>query len=828
MKRFSATTRIAVGITCLTMSLLLAAQGLGVLPSPSDAKLKGRKELCESLAIYCSVAAQQGEIAEIAEIARAVAERDNDIVSLGLRQASTDKLLFTSGDHDREWKKADQNKSTPTHVRVPILEDDKQWGTLEVAFAPLTGTGVMKWVKDPIIGLIGFIAIAGFFGYAFYLRKMLRHLDPSAVIPDRVKTMLNTLAEGVLILDKQERVVLANDAFASTVGRSTADLQGLHVSSLQWTDPQSDEPVSEYPWSIALQNGTTQTGVRLGLKDEADTPRTFRVNSTAILGGDGSTRGALTTFDDVTTIEEKSARLRQMLEMLQQSRDEINRQNQELQQLATTDPLTGCMNRRSFFAQFETHWSSAKRYTHPLSCIMVDVDHFKKINDNHGHAVGDQVLRHVAETLKQLARDTDVVCRYGGEEFVILLPQINMEGVLLAAERFRKGIEDRPCAGIKITASIGCSGIELNARDPHALLDQADKSLYAAKRSGRNRVVRWDQVPADFDMSEKNAKKSAAAPAPPPPPSESAGMPIPFHAVTALMSALAHRDAATAEHSQRVADICVSTAKGLMSVNDSFLLEVAAMLHDIGKLGVPDAILLKPGRLTEEEWKVMRTHDQMGVEIISAAFASEALSDIVRTHHAWFSGNPENPGLPTGRDIPLGARILTIADAYDAMVSDRPYHKPKNREQAFAELRACAGKQFDPDLVERLISAVQGSDSTRTKRDANVSQKTALRIRLEIERLACAIDEKDLSMLTAMAGRVAAVAQKEGLPQIAEVATTLEKNAGETQDLEGILKLTNELLTLARSPQSLDMSKLGGPPKERLVIQPAPAQTVGR
>jgi putative nucleotidyltransferase with HDIG domain len=275
------------------------------------------------------------------------------------------------------------------------------------------------------------------------------------------------------------------------------------------------------------------------------------------------------------------------------------------------------------------------------------------------------------------------------------------------------------------------------------------------------------------------------------------------------MSALAHRDAATAEHSQRVADTCVSTAKGLMSVNDCFLLEVAAMLHDIGKLGVPDAILLKPGPLTEEEWKVMRTHDQMGVEIISAAFASEALSDIVRTHHAWFSGNPENPGLPTGRDIPLGARILTIADAFDAMVSDRPYHRPKTRQQAFAELRRCAGKQFDPELVERLIAAVEASDNNRVAPTSTVSQKTALRIRLEIERLACALDERDLSMLTAMAGRVAAVAAKDGMSEIAEVATMLEKSASEHADLEGILRLTNELLELCRSRQSLDVSSLG-------------------
>src|SRR5690242_432750 len=287
--------------------------------------------------------------------------------------------------------------------------------------------------------------------------------------------MLNTLAEGVVVLDKSERVVLANDAFATTVGKSANDLQGMRVSALHWTEPQSDDAVKDYPWSTSMRDGTTQTGIRLGLKDQAQTPRTFLVNCTSILGGDGSIRGALATFDDVTTIEERSARLRQMLEMLQQSRDEINRQNQELQALATTDPLTGCMNRRSFFATFETQWSSAKRYTHPLACIMVDVDHFKKINDRHGHSVGDQVLRHVAGLLKSLARDTDLVCRYGGEEFCILLPQINIDGAFQAAERFRKGIESSPCAGINITASVGCSAIECGARDPQALLDEADK-----------------------------------------------------------------------------------------------------------------------------------------------------------------------------------------------------------------------------------------------------------------------------------------------------------------------------------------------------------------
>jgi diguanylate cyclase (GGDEF)-like protein/PAS domain S-box-containing protein/putative nucleotidyltransferase with HDIG domain len=755
MRRFSAATRISVGLTCLTMSLLMAAQSLGVIPSPVEATLKGRKELCESLAIHCSLAAQREDLDSIKDTTTAIVRRNPEILSTALRK-SDGELIVSVGEHDKQWKNADAKRSTSTHVRVPIQQGDKQWGTLEVVFKATHASGFWSFLSDPTWGLIIFVAVCGFISYCIYLKKMLQHLDPSAVIPDRVKTMLNTLAEGVLVMDKQERVVLANDAFASTVGRPAHELQGMKASSLNWTLPQSEASMEDFPWKETLDVGAMQTGVRLGLKREGDA-RTFRVNCAPILGGDGSRRGALATFDDITTIEEKSARLRQMLEMLQASRDEINRQNQELQALATTDPLTGCMNRRSFFAEFEKHWSSAKRYGHPLACVMVDVDRFKSINDRFGHATGDQVLRHVAQVLKQLARDTDLVCRYGGEEFCILLTHINLEGGLQAAERYRKAIETNPCANISITASLGCSALELNARDPQDMLEQADKALYYSKRSGRNRSSSFDQVPATIENEKPKADAGNH--------NQEANMPIPFHAVTALMSALAHRDAATADHCQRVADLCVATAKGMMSVQDSFLLEVAAMLHDIGKLGVPDAILLKPGPLTDEEWMIMRTHDQMGVEIIAAAFGSKELTEIVRTHHAWFAGNPENVGLPTGADIPLGARILTIADAYDAMVSERPYHRPKTQDKAFAELRRCAGKQFDPELVEKLIKTVTERDASRVKPAMSVPQQTALRIRLEIERLACALDERDLSMLSAMAQHIAAVAQKDGLTE---------------------------------------------------------------
>jgi len=807
MRKISASTHVSIGITFLTVSLILAAHGLGLIPGAAQVNIAARKQLCETLAIQFSLAAQNGDTAIIENTTKALMDRDKEIMSVGLR-SSDNRMLIQVGDHAKNWQGANPKHSTLTHVRVPILKDAMPWGDLEIAFRPENDGGFFSFLFTPIATLIGFTCASGFTAYFFYMRRMLRHLDPSSVIPDRVKTMLNTLAEGVLILDKQERIVLANEAFAAIVNRPSKELQGQKASLLKWTEPQSDSPAESHPWIASLREGHTLTGVRIGMAAAAGTEptseanaalagRILRVNSMPILGGDGSMRGALATFDDITAVEEKSQRLRQMLQVLQQSRDEINRQNQELQTLATTDPLTGCINRRSFFTTFESQWKSSKRYGHLISCIMVDIDHFKRINDRYGHSTGDQVLRHVAGLLKQLARDTDSVCRYGGEEFCILLPHESLEGAALAAERFRREVESKPCTEIQVTISVGLSSIELGAKEPQELLDQADKALYFAKRSGRNRFVRWDQVPANYQLDQAKDAQHDSRPEP------DTRQFIPFQAVTALMQALRHRDAATADHSTRVADLAVSAAKGLLPLRQCFVLEVAAMLHDIGKLGVPDAILFKPGGLTEDEWKLMRTHDRMGVEIVSAAFGSEELTEIVRLHHAWFSGNPDNPGLPRGQDIPLPARILTIADAYDAMTSQRPYQTPKTPQAAFAELRRCAGTQFEPALVERFITAVESGFASQDRAPLTLPQQSALRIRLEIERLACALDEQDLSQLTAMATRISAVAEREGMPAIAATAASLASAADSAPDLEAILKTTNELLALCRSPQSL-------------------------
>ena len=530
----------------------------------------------------------------------------------------------------------------------------------------------------------------------------------------------------------------------------------------------------------------------MALSDAGVGDKTFVVSASPICDESGRRRGAIASFEDVSRLEQKKIELSTALQSLRLTTEKVKEQNQVLERLATRDPLTSCFNRRSFFEQFDTHWNTAKRYNQALSAIMVDVDHFKSINDNHGHSVGDQVLQKVAETLMQTARETDVVARYGGEEFAILLPNTDILDAAVSAERIRKALAAMKFPNLSVTASLGVSSTGQKAGSPQELLDQADKCLYVAKRNGRNQVVRFDQVPTDLVVDEKKVSRTAETKSP--------KTTIPFPAVTALISALGYRDPDTASHSRRVADLCVAVAHGLMSMSNCYVLETAALLHDIGKIGVPDSILRKPGKLTTEEWAYLVKHERIGLEIIRASFASDEMSQIVENYRRHFDGRDENLG-PSGTRIPLGARILSIADAYDSMVTERTYRHAMSQKAAFEELRRCAGTQFDPELVERFIKATR-QQRQESILSGHISKETALGIGQEIERLAEAVDQQDIAGLKAMAGHLAESAAKQGAPEIAAKALELEQAAKQKGDVLGVIQRACELLEYCRAAQS--------------------------
>jgi HD superfamily phosphodiesterase len=241
----------------------------------------------------------------------------------------------------------------------------------------------------------------------------------------------------------------------------------------------------------------------------------------------------------------------------------------------------------------------------------------------------------------------------------------------------------------------------------------------------------------------------------------------------------------------------VAAAQGLMSINECFVLEIAGLLHDIGKLGVPDSILLKPGPLTDEEWKIMRDHERRSVDVIASTFLSPELVEIVKHHSQRYDGSSsQDPSRPKEKNIPLGARILNIADAFHAMVSHRPYRQARSYEEAFKELRRCAGTQFDPDLVEHFVEVVSARDESRRKGNEPVSNSMKLEIGREVEKIFVAVNNSSFSTLSVSAEHLATRATQYGLVQIAETASEIEKAAVENRDQMEIVQLTSKLLQL--------------------------------
>lgn len=795
MNRFSTILRLSVGLACLAVSIVAAAASLGLVPDWYATQMHQRKYVTESLAVHCATIVQHHDPMLLNQSLPELIGRHPDVESIGIR--TTDgNLLIAHGDHSA-WAPMAADQATPTQMHIPLSRNGEPWGMVEVRFRPLDPPALARWFGNPFYALLAFTGIASLVAFGLYLSFMyLRTSRKQQVIPQRVRTALDTLTEGVIILDNDKRIALANEAFANLLGRSPGDLRGKSAENLPWLRAAAEETESIYPWDKARQEGCVQKGMLMSMQIGDGQARTVAVNSAPILDDDGRQRGSLATFDDLTDVEKKNLRLAHLLDMLKQSREEIEEQNEHLKYLATRDSLTGCLNRRTFFEEFDSVWSSASRHQHPVSCVMVDLDHFKSINDNHGHAVGDKVLQRVAEALKAAARKSDFVCRYGGEEFSVLLPHIDLDGAMQCAERFRQIIVELQPAGLDVTASLGVSSNCFGARQPAEMLDQADKALYAAKRTGRNRVAKWDDVPRDLDNDPGSYHATKA------PSDHAAEEQIPFHAVTVLLSALSLRHADTAEHSQRVAELCVAVARGMLNQRDTRILECAALLHDVGKLGVPDAVLLKPAPLTHEEWAVMRTHDRFSVDVVAAAFGCPKLNKVLQSHFAWYGGHPDFADLPKGDDIPIESRILTLADAYDAIVSDRVYRKGRNREEAFAELRRCAGTQFDPALVERLIAIISDHGDVARRSEETRAGQGSLRIGTLAEKLATAVQSRDTQTLGSVAGELHTLARDDGRGRLADQAHLLEQAAQNSGlNWEEVIEQSVHLLEECRYPR---------------------------
>ncbi len=514
-KQVSPTFRISMGLVGLTLSLLMATHLLGLLPDERLMQVEARGRIAESLAMQLSGAISRTDVVTLDETMQSVVIRNKDILSMALRKADGD-IVVAAGEHDTHWQTPHEDRSTPTHIQIPLSNGESMWGKIEMAFAPLPAAAGIAGIPYKMWGLMLFLGGWGFFGYYFVLRRALRELDPGKAIPERVQSAFNTLAEGVLILDEQGYILLANDAFSSAIGRDADGLFGADVTRLQWRRWGEANQSKSHPWMVALREGCNVTGAKLGYKTRDGQFKNFVVNATRILDktSDRAT-GVIVTFDDVTALECKNDDLIKAVRKLQKSEEEISEQNRELQYLANHDPLTGCLNRRAFFERFADKLEQAQENGQPLTCLMADLDHFKRVNDTYGHGVGDDVIAGMAKVLNQVADEQDLVGRYGGEEFCVALVGKDAEQSRALAEQIRTMVAELSPVWFdhkdKITSSLGLACRPEETSSVKQIVDWADQALYKAKETGRNKVVEWDPV-AMVSLQLDDDQAEAAAP----------------------------------------------------------------------------------------------------------------------------------------------------------------------------------------------------------------------------------------------------------------------------------------------------------------------------
>ena len=365
---------------------------------------------------------------------------------------------------------------------------------------------------------------------------------------------------------------------------------------------------------------------------------------------------------------------------------------------ATHDRLTGIPNRETLLAILGAEVERALRHGNALSVAFIDIDRFKPINDTYGHNSGDAVLRQVARLVAGGVRVSDTFGRYGGEEFMLILPETLPEDAVRLAEELRTLVQREPlriAAGqdVKVTISAGIAGGRGAELQLATLVDQADAAMYAAKSLGRNRTYLYRVLDEAGPVRRApiSAERRAQATA--------IGQWASDTATQALASVLAPQP----HHRGQPSDMIAALAIGLgieMGLPDDEIerIRIASLLHDLGKIAIPEEILDKPTTLSDAEWQAIGEHPRIGQVILEQASNLREAIPVVLHHHERFNGGGYPHGLK-GNEIPLGARIVSVADAYHAMVHDRPYSPALTHEEALAELREHAGTQFDPEVV---------------------------------------------------------------------------------------------------------------------------------
>lgn len=516
---------------------------------------------------------------------------------------------------------------------------------------------------------------------------------------EKYRKLVENVQDGVFII-QDAKMSFVNEAFARTIGYTVDEVIGMNFRKLvapedlelvadRYYRRQAGEDVpSEYEFRMLHKDGNTRVFVNMNV-------------------GLINYRGKIASIGTVKDITKR----KQMEEEQKKLYEKLEEVNKELRRLTIIDPHTGLYNFHYLEEAVEREFEYAKRNSHPLSLTMMDIDYFKSINNVYGHKFGDLVLKQLAKQLKGKVRRYDTVIRFGGEEFIIIFPGVDRVKALNMSNKILNAVNSYSFGNKKHSVRLRVSmGVASYPQDRITkatdLLDLADQILHKVKEDGGNRVyssndIKLSKIPISEDEKKVKSIKEMLDKV-----TRRANQTL-IKTISAFIKTIDIESVYTVEHSEKVSQYAVKISKLLnLSENEIDLIKEASLLHDIGKIGISRKILFKNGKLTEEEWERVKKHPEIAVDIIRSIRNLHSIIPIILHHHERWNGKGY-PGALKGEDIPLGARIMAVADVYHALTSNRPYRKAYSKNEAMEIIKNSSGIDFDPKIVKIFLKILR-------------------------------------------------------------------------------------------------------------------------